>query len=133
MWLALNRMAASTDACRVTDSTVGSPKLRRACVLVTTLVVVMTLSIGAVAQAVDTFRFHGSGYGHGIGMSQWGANGLAQEGWSHRRILEHFYSRTRVVTSSTLPKKLRVGLTAGRPKIHIGARSGPVKLWLDGP
>ena len=119
--------------CRVSDSTVGSPKLRRARVLVTALVVVMTLSTGAVAQAVETFRFHGSGYGHGIGMSQWGAYGLAQKGWPHRRILTHFYSHTRVVASSTLPKKVRVGLTAGRPKIHLGARSGPVQLWLDGP
>ena len=76
--------------CRVSDSTVGSPKLRRARVLVTALVVVMMLSTGAVAQAVETFRFHGSGYGHGIGMSQWGAYGLAQKGWSHRRILTHF-------------------------------------------
>ena len=73
--------------CRVSDSTVGSPKLRRARVLVTALVVVATLSTGAVAQAVETFRFHGSGYGHGIGMSQWGAYGLAQKGWPHRRIL----------------------------------------------
>ncbi|MGH2641884.1 MAG: SpoIID/LytB domain-containing protein [Actinomycetota bacterium] len=117
----------------MSDSTVGSPKLRRARVLVTALVVVMALSSGAVARAVDTFRFHGSGYGHGIGMSQWGAYGLAQDGWSHRGILKHFYSDTRVVTSSTLPNKVRVGLTAGRSKIHLGARSGPVELWLDGP
>jgi SpoIID/LytB domain protein len=102
-------------------------------VLVTALVVVAALSSGAVAGAVDTFRFHGSGYGHGIGMSQWGAYGLAQEGWSHRRILTHFYSGTRVAASSTLPKTLRVGLTAGRSTIHLGARSGPVQLWLDGP
>ena len=88
---------------------------------------------GSVAQATDTFRFHGSGYGHGIGMSQWGAYGLAQQGWSHRRILTHFYSGTRVITSSTLPRKLRVGLTSGRSVIHLGARNGPVRLWLDGP
>ena len=88
---------------------------------------------GAVAQATDTFRFHGSGYGHGIGMSQWGAYGLATDGWSHQRILKHFYTDTRVVTSSTLPAKLRVGLTSGRSTIHLGARNGPVRLWLDGP
>ena len=100
---------------------------------VTALVVVAALASGAVARAAETFRFHGSGYGHGIGMSQWGAYGLAGEGWSHRRILTHFYSGTRVVASSTLPKTLRVGLTAGRSTIHLGARSGPVQLWLDGP
>ena len=34
------------------------------------------------------FRFFGSGFGHGIGMSQWGAYGLAQMGWTHKRILK---------------------------------------------
>ena len=65
-------------------------------------------------------------------MSQWGAYGLAQKGWPHRRILTHFYSHTRVVASSTLPKKVRVGLTAAVRRC-LGARSGPVQLWLDGP
>ena len=119
--------------CRVFDSTVGSLIVRRARLLVTTLIVVVALLGGSVAQAADTFRFHGSGYGHGIGMSQWGAYGLAQQGWSHRRILTHFYSGTRVITSSTLPNTLRVGLTSGRSTIHLGARNGPVRLWLDGP
>jgi SpoIID/LytB domain protein len=95
--------------------------------------VAVTLLCGSTAQAADTFRFHGSGYGHGIGMSQWGAYGLAQRGWSHQRILTHFYSRTRVGRSGTLPKRLRVGLTSGRSAIHLQARNGPVRLWLGGP
>ncbi len=33
----------------------------------------------------------GSGAGHGVGMSQWGAKGLAERGASFRRILSHFY------------------------------------------
>jgi SpoIID/LytB domain protein len=102
-------------------------------VLAAALVAVSVLLSAGAAQAADAFRFHGSGYGHGIGMSQWGAYGLAKKGWSHARILTHFYSGTRVVQSSTLPKKLRVGLTSGRSTIHLGARNGPVQLWLDGP
>lgn len=107
--------------------------LRRVRLLVTTIVVVAVVVSGSVANAADTFRFHGSGYGHGIGMSQWGAYGLANKGWSYQHILTHFYSRTRVVHSSTLPKKIRVGLTSGRTKIHLAARNGPVRLWLEGP
>jgi SpoIID/LytB domain protein len=107
--------------------------LRRVRLLVTTIVVVAVVLGGSVANAADTFRFHGSGYGHGIGMSQWGAYGLAKKGWSYQRILTHFYSRTRVVHSSTLPKKIRVGLTSGRSKIHLTPKNGPVRLWLDGP
>ena len=107
--------------------------LRRVRLLVTTIVVVAVVLGGSVANAADAFRFHGSGYCHGIGMSQWGAYGLANKGWSYQRILTHFYSRTTVVHSSTLPKKVRVGLTSGRSKIHLSARNGPVRLWLDRP
>jgi SpoIID/LytB domain protein len=107
--------------------------LRRVRLLVTTIVVVAVALGGSVAHAADTFRFHGSGYGHGIGMSQWGAYGLANKGWSYQHILTHFYSRTRVVRSSTLPKKIRVGLASGRSKIHLTPKNGPVRLWLDGP
>lgn len=33
----------------------------------------------------------GHGYGHGIGMCQWGAMGMADEGYSYDRILRHYY------------------------------------------
>jgi len=107
--------------------------LRRVRLLVASIVVVAVVMGGSVANAAPGFRFHGSGYGHGIGMSQWGAYGLANKGWSYQHILTHFYSRTRVVHSATLPKKIRVGLTSGRLRIHLTARNGPVRLWLDGP
>ena len=32
------------------------------------------------------------GYGHGIGMSQWGANGLGKEGSNYEEILKHYYT-----------------------------------------
>jgi stage II sporulation protein D len=36
----------------------------------------------------------GRGYGHGVGMSQWGALGLAQKGQSYEQILGHYYRGT---------------------------------------
>lgn len=36
------------------------------------------------------FKVHG--YGHGVGMSQWGANEYAKKGFSYKEILEHYYS-----------------------------------------
>lgn len=39
----------------------------------------------------NTVTFNTVGYGHGVGMSQWGANGMAKEGHSHDSILKHFY------------------------------------------
>lgn len=32
------------------------------------------------------------GYGHGVGMSQWGANGMAKQGKSYEEILKHYYT-----------------------------------------
>ena len=39
------------------------------------------------------FSFHGRGFGHGVGMSQWGARKMAQEKRDYRRILHHYYPR----------------------------------------
>lgn len=46
-----------------------------------------------------TYRIEGeniiittTGYGHGVGMSQYGANGMAKEGYTYDEILTHYYS-----------------------------------------
>ena len=36
----------------------------------------------------------GHGWGHGLGMSQWGAYGYAKHGWTYKRILAHYYAGT---------------------------------------
>jgi stage II sporulation protein D len=38
----------------------------------------------------------GRGFGHGVGMSQWGALAMAQRGHSHVQILSHYYRGTRL-------------------------------------
>lgn len=45
-----------------------------------------------LVHADGVFRFTVTGYGHGVGMSQYGANVMAQQGADHRQILEHYYS-----------------------------------------
>lgn len=39
------------------------------------------------------FRFEGRGHGHGVGLCQWGARKLAEQGAGYRRILSHYYSK----------------------------------------
>ena len=41
--------------------------------------------------------FHVTGYGHGVGMSQYGANAMAKEGCTCEEILEHYFSGAQVV------------------------------------
>lgn len=45
-----------------------------------------------------TFHIYGGGYGHGAGMSQYGAQGMAKQGKTYREILEFFYERVAVET-----------------------------------
>ena len=44
----------------------------------------------------DQFVFTVFGYGHGVGMSQYGAHFMAQEGYNFVEILNHYYSDTEV-------------------------------------
>jgi stage II sporulation protein D len=52
----------------------------------------------AVAVDGDVARFSGRGYGHGVGMCQWGAKGMAEQGASARRILEFYYPGAALAT-----------------------------------
>jgi len=44
----------------------------------------------------DIVRLEGHGYGHGLGMCQWGAMGMGQQGYDFKRILSHYYRGTRL-------------------------------------
>lgn len=46
----------------------------------------------------DSFVFAVSGYGHGVGMSQYGANEMAKKGLNYEEILSHYYKNTVLTT-----------------------------------
>ena len=37
------------------------------------------------------FVFRGKGWGHGVGLSQWGAKTLAEKGWDHKKIIRFYF------------------------------------------
>ena len=53
-----------------------------------------------VRRTADGFVFVGSGNGHGVGMSQWGARALAQRGANYKQILARFYPGARIERSA---------------------------------
>ena len=57
----------------------------------------------------------GQGFGHGVGMSQWGAHGLAQQGADFRTILRHYYKGADVVTFRTYFDPSLARLTSPAP------------------
>jgi stage II sporulation protein D len=46
---------------------------------------------GFVYKLPPRFVFYGRGFGHGVGMSQWGAQGMALNGATYEQILKHYY------------------------------------------
>lgn len=49
-----------------------------------------------IKPSADGWVFRGSGYGHGVGMCQWGSNGMAKRGNTWREILRRYYPGTEV-------------------------------------
>lgn len=43
-------------------------------------------------KSLDIIEIETLGYGHGVGMSQWGANGMGKQGSDFREILKHYYT-----------------------------------------
>ena len=72
------------------------------------------------AQVPDpgaVFVVSGRGWGHGVGMSQWGAHGLARRGLSYDRILAHYYRGTTIEKAPV--SKVRVLLASGKRQLTI--------------
>ena len=49
-----------------------------------------------VVQNNDKVTITTKGFGHGVGMSQYGANGMAKEGYKYDQILKHYYQNTEI-------------------------------------
>lgn len=50
-----------------------------------------------IVKQDDGYDITTNGYGHGLGMSQYGAQGMAKEGYSYQEILKHYYTDVEIV------------------------------------
>lgn len=80
----------------------------------------------AVGSAGTVFLLDGRGWGHGVGMSQWGAEGYARHGYGYRQILAHYYPHTAVTVVH--PQPVRVLLAHGLQNVRIGSSAPFVVL-----
>lgn len=55
----------------------------------------------SVSLSGETFTFTTKGYGHGVGMSQYGANAMAEQGADYRAILSHYYTGAELAPTSS--------------------------------
>lgn len=76
----------------------------------------------AVSAGPSTFRFTGSGFGHAVGMSQWGARGMAAADKTVDQILTHYYTGTTVGTGHAVSPEVRVLLTQKQNSVAFTAQ-----------
>jgi len=107
--------------------------------LVATVVLAGASSGGAKPSAPKAlpgspvFVISGRGWGHGVGMAQWGAYGYAQQGYSYDEILAHYYKGTTIGQASV--SRVRVFLAQGQSRLTISSlapytvRDGIGQLW----
>ncbi|MBC7266083.1 MAG: cell wall-binding repeat-containing protein [Coriobacteriia bacterium] len=69
--------------------------------------IALTASIGSYAAfaieplAIPDFTIHGGGWGHGIGLSQYGSQGFALHGYSYDAIIKHYFRGVSIEKAST--------------------------------
>jgi stage II sporulation protein D len=86
------------------------------------LIAVLALVFVSSAPAKSLFVITGRGWGHGVGLSQWGAYGLALGNWTHDQILTHYYRGTNIDTRSP-STKVSVLLADHRASLSVGSAS----------
>jgi peptidoglycan hydrolase-like amidase len=79
------------------------------------------------AAPPGSVRFCGHGWGHGVGLGQWGAKGMALAGLGYRFIDQHFYTGATWATLNTANTPIHVGVLWGAANYRV-VPSGPAQL-----
>lgn len=77
----------------------------------TTLMILAALALLGPATADASWKVKGHGFGHGVGLSQYGAYGLAKQGRNYRQIVGHYFAHTELDHAGG---KVRVLLGSGQ-------------------
>jgi stage II sporulation protein D len=89
-----------------------------ACVLLCALAVLVSTG---TARSATVVVVTGRGWGHGVGMSQWGARGYALHHWTWTRILAHYYRGTRLSTTANVTVRVLLGSSQSRMTVACAA------------
>jgi stage II sporulation protein D len=99
----------------------GRAEVLRAVTALSLCAVLLAVAAGS-GRAVGVFQVRGGGYGHGVGMSQYGADGYAQRGKGYAFILRHYYEHSRLGTTDP-EQTIKVLLSATGEPTFSGAYS----------
>ena len=100
-----------------------------------TLLVIFTLLLSITpAKAIEvpaTFNFQGTGYGHGVGLSQIGARGKALAGESANSILSYYYAGTQIVSLSDNQNiRVNIGHLLPQATLKSGVQGSVLNLYV---
>jgi stage II sporulation protein D len=94
------------------------------------LLVLVASLYPATASAAVSWIVHGRGFGHGVGMSAYGAYGFAKHGKDYRFILGHYYRGTSIGTLDK-PRVVRVLLDISPGDVEFSAATSACGQQLD--
>ncbi len=94
------------------------------------LALICALTLAAAASGSVSWVVHGRGFGHGVGMSAYGAYGFAKEGKSYRFILGHYYSGT-TIGAVEGPQAVRVLLGIDAGDVEFSGATSACRTRLD--
>ena len=80
--------------------------------------------------SATTLVINGRGWGHGVGMSQWGAYGYAKHGVAYDKILAHYYPGTALAPAPV--GKINVLLVEGASRIVVSSPEPFTVTGADG-
>jgi peptidoglycan hydrolase-like amidase len=83
------------------------------------------------AAPAGSVRFCGHGWGHGVGLGQWGAKGMALAGLNYRFIDQHFYTGTTWAGLDTANAPIHVAVLWGTATYRV-VLGGPAQLIAGG-
>jgi stage II sporulation protein D len=97
--------------------------------MVSTLAAALLAALGLSGPAAQpaaqpsgpAFFVAGHGWGHGVGLAQYGAYGYALHGWSYEDIVAHYYPSTTLAEAPV--KRVRVLLVGGSKRVVISSRA----------
>ncbi len=78
---------------KISDIKINSASFRLA---IDPLVIKSTKFLSIKKLSKDKFRFVGKGWGHGVGMCQWGSKVMADKGYNYKAILRYYYPETKI-------------------------------------
>ena len=118
--------------------------MKRLAAVVVGLLFVGVMPLGGPASAAPDPRFHfeGSGWGHGVGLSQYGARAMAESGWTASEIVTYYYTGSSVqpLTAVVDPESfviteadpLWIGLHQSQTSLRFRVENGSAGLCKAG-